>query len=244
MSIKDSITVTNLSKQYSTVHALDRISLTVHTGELFGLLGVNGAGKTTLIKILSGLTAPTEGDAQIEGFSVSREPERIKPLIAVSPQETAIAPNLTVLENLRFFAAIYGKQDPGSLQEIVSALRLDSVLNRRAKTLSGGWGRRLSIALALISEPRVLFLDEPTLGLDVLARRELWEIIRALKGKITVVLTSHYLEEIEALCDRVAILASGQLLALGTVAQIKTDTGAERFEDAFVRLVEGRDLLL
>lgn len=146
-----------------------------------------------------------------------------------------------MLENLRFFAAIYDKQDNDELQAIVSALRLDSVLDRRAKTLSGGWSRRLSIALALISKPRVLFLDEPTLGLDVLARRELWEIIRALKGKITIVLTSHYLEEIEALCDRVAILSSGQLLALGTVAQIKADTNEARFEDAFVKFIEGSE---
>lgn len=236
--MNESIIVTGLCKQYRDVRALDGVSLTVHRGELFGLLGVNGAGKTTLIKILSGLVSKTAGEATVEGLSVPRDMEKIREIIAVSPQETAIAPNLTVMENLRFFAAVYGKTDEGQLQEIIRMFHLEEVLNRRAKTLSGGWGRRLSIALALVSEPRVLFLDEPTLGLDVLARRELWEIIRTLRGQITIVLTSHYLEEIEALCDRVAILASGHLLASGTVAEIKAETGRESFEDAFVAVVE------
>lgn len=236
--MNESIIVTDLCKQYREVRALDGVSLTVHRGELFGLLGVNGAGKTTLIKILSGLVSKTSGNATVEGLEVPRDMEAIKALVSVSPQETAIAPNLTVMENLRFFAAIYGKADEEHLQQIIRMFHLEEVLNRRAKTLSGGWGRRLSIALALVSEPRVLFLDEPTLGLDVLARRELWEIIRTLKGQVTIVLTSHYLEEIEALCDRVAILASGHLLTCGTVAQIKAATGRESFEDAFVAVVE------
>ena len=228
--MNESIVVTDLCKNYRNVRALDRVSLTVGRGELFGLLGVNGAGKTTLIKILSGLVSKTSGEATVEGLSVPRDMEKIK--------ETAIAPNLTVLENLRFFAAVYGKTDEENLRRIISTFSLEEVLNRRAKTLSGGWGRRLSVALALVTEPRVLFLDEPTLGLDVLARRELWDIIRAMRGKITIVLTSHYLEEIEALCDRVAILASGNLLDIGTVAEIKARTGKESFEDAFVATVE------
>lgn len=237
--MNESIVITDLCKDYRDVRALDRVSLTVHEGELFGLLGVNGAGKTTLIKILSGLVSKTAGEASVAGLSVPRDLEKIKEIIAVSPQETAIAPNLTVMENLRFFAAVYGKKDEERLQRIVRTFHLETVLGRRAKTLSGGWGRRLSVALALVSEPQVLFLDEPTLGLDVLARRELWEIIRALKGKITVVLTSHYLEEIEALCDRVAILSSGHLLETGSVAEIKARTGKDAFEDAFVAVVEG-----
>ena len=236
--MNESIVVTDLCKDYRNVRALDRVSLTVGRGELFGLLGVNGAWKTTLIKILSGLVSKTSGEATVEGLSVPRDMEKIKEILSVSPQETAIAPNLTVLENLRFFAAVYGKTDEENLRRIISTFSLEEVLNRRAKTLSGGWGRRLSIALALVTEPRVLFLDEPTLGLDVLARRELWDIIRALRGKITIVLTSHYLEEIEALCDRVAILASGKLLDTGTVAEIKARTGKETFEDAFVATVE------
>lgn len=236
--MNESIVISELCKSYRSVQALDRVSLTVHEGETFGLLGVNGAGKTTLIKLLSGLSRATSGDAVIEGLSVSRETEQVKARIAVSPQETAVAPNLTVTENLRFFADLYGKRDEAHLAHIVHAFRLETVADRRAKTLSGGWARRLSIALALISEPRILFLDEPTLGLDVLARRELWEIIRALHERITVVLTSHYLEEIEALCDRVAILASGQLLACGTVAEVTAGTGCASFEDAFVSIVE------
>lgn len=236
--MNESIVVTDLCKDYREVRALNRVSLTVGRGELFGLLGVNGAGKTTLIKILSGLVSKTSGDATVEGLSVPRDMEKIKEILSVSPQETAIAPNLTVRENLRFFASVYGKTDEENLRRIISTFHLEAVLDRRAKTLSGGWGRRLSIALALVTEPRVLFLDEPTLGLDVLARRELWDIIRALRGKITIVLTSHYLEEIEALCDRVAILASGNLLDIGTVSEIKERTGKESFEDAFVATVE------
>ena len=236
--MNESIVVNDLCKDYRDVRALNRVSLTVREGELFGLLGVNGAGKTTLIKILSGLVSKTSGSATVEGLSVPRDMEKIKEILSVSPQETAIAPNLTVLENLRFFASVYGKTDEENLRRIISTFSLEEVLNRRAKTLSGGWGRRLSIALALVTEPRVLFLDEPTLGLDVLARRELWDIIRALRGKITIVLTSHYLEEIEALCDRVAILASGKLLDIGTVEEIKARTGKESFEDAFVATVE------
>lgn len=236
--MNESIVVTDLCKDYREVRALNRVSLTVGLGELFGLLGVNGAGKTTLIKILSGLVSKTSGDATVEGLSVPRDMEKIKEILSVSPQETAIAPNLTVRENLRFFASVYGKTDEENLRRIISTFHLEEVLDRRAKTLSGGWGRRLSIALALVTEPRVLFLDEPTLGLDVLARRELWDIIRALRGKITIVLTSHYLEEIEALCDRVAILASGNLLDIGTVTEIKERTGKESFEDAFVATVE------
>lgn len=236
--MNESIVVNDLCKDYRDVRALDRVSLTVDRGELFGLLGVNGAGKTTLIKILSGLVSKTSGSATVEGLSVPRDMEKIKEILSVSPQEIAIAPNLTVLENLRFFASVYGKTDEENIRRIISTFSLEEVLNRRAKTLSGGWGRRLSIALALVTEPRVLFLDEPTLGLDVLARRELWDIIRALRGKITIVLTSHYLEEIEALCDRVAILASGKLLDTGTVAEIKARTGKESFEDAFVATVE------
>ena len=228
----------NLTKRFSGLTAVDHVSLAVHRGETVGLIGTNGAGKTTLIKILSGLVSKTSGEATVEGLSVPRDMGRIKEILSVSPQETAIAPNLTVLENLRFFAAVYRKTDEETLRRIISTFSLEEVLNRRAKTLSGGWGRRLSVALALVTEPRVLFLDEPTLGLDVLARRELWDIIRALRGKITIVLTSHYLEEIEALCDRVAILASGKLLDIGTVAEIKVRTGKETFEDAFVATVE------
>lgn len=239
--MQNGIEILNLQKNYGKKAALSGVSFSVGRGELFGLLGVNGAGKTTLIKILCGLTKKDGGSATIAGLSVPEDMQKIREILDVSPQETAIAQNLTVAENLRFFADIYGKNDPGHIGRILREFSLDEVENQKAKTLSGGWQRRLSIAIALISEPEFLFLDEPTLGLDVLARRELWKIILSLKGKITVVLTSHYLEEIEALCDRVAILAGGKVVDVGTVGELKKKAGTESFEEAFVRLAEGEN---
>ncbi|MCM1545905.1 MAG: ABC transporter ATP-binding protein [Clostridiales bacterium] len=230
----------NLTKKFKDVTALGGCSLTVKEGALFGLLGVNGAGKTTLIKILCGLTAQTSGEAFVLGKSVKTDMAEIKSVIAVSPQETSVAPKLTVRENLDFFAAVYYKdraQRREAVDEVIKTFSLEEVLSRRAGKLSGGWQRRLSIAVALISRPKVLFLDEPTLGLDVLARRELWQVIRKIKGKTTIVLTSHYLEEIEALCDRVAVLCAGRLAAEGTVEEILRSTGEASFEDAFVKIV-------
>lgn len=232
------IHIQQLSKKYKTVRALDGVSFDVQEGELFGLLGVNGAGKTTLIRILSGLAKPTDGTASVGGYDLGQI-EEIKRIIDVSPQETSVAMNLTVKENLHFFQRLYDVVDEEHFTSIVNAFGLDEVLNKRARTLSGGWQRRLSIALALISKPRIVFLDEPTLGLDVLARRELWKIIRSLKGKMTIVLTSHYLEEIEALCDRIAIMSKGHVLALGSVAEIKESAGEESFEEAFVKIAGG-----
>ena len=230
----------NLTKKFKDVTALDNCSLEVDEGKLFGLLGVNGAGKTTLIKILCGLTSPTDGEAFVFDKSVKCDMAEIKNLIAVSPQETSVAGKLTVKENLDFFAAVYYKdksERQRAVDEVIETFSLGEVLPRRAGRLSGGWQRRLSIAVALISRPRVMFLDEPTLGPDVLARRELWQVIQKLKGKTTIVLTSHYLEEIEALCDKVAVLSGGKLAAEGTVGEIMTATGESSFEDAFVKIV-------
>lgn len=231
----------NLTKKYKSVTALDNCSLEVAEGELFGLLGVNGAGKTTLIKILCGLTSPTSGNAFVFGNSVKTKMGEVKNLIGVSPQETSVAAKLTVKENLEFFAAVYYKdkaERKRAVESVIETFALSEVLSRRAGKLSGGWQRRLSIAVALISRPKVLFLDEPTLGLDVLARRELWRVIEKIKGKTTVILTSHYLEEIEALCDRVAILCRGSALMQGTVDEIKSAAGQSSFEDAFVKIIE------
>lgn len=236
------IEIESLSKNFKEVKAVDGVSFGIRGGELFGLLGVNGAGKTTLIRILCGLLKPSSGNALVLGKSVNSEIAEIKRYIAVSPQETSVAPNLTVEENLCFFASVYGfegKRAKERAGEIIEKMGLSEVAKKRAKTLSGGWQRRLSIALALISDPKIIFLDEPTLGLDVLARRELWRIIEGLKGKCTVVLTSHYLEEIEHLCDRVAILAKGKLLTVGTKEQIIKEAEETTFEDAFVKIVEG-----
>ena len=237
----NAIEVRSLSKRYGALTALDALSLDVKEGELFGLLGVNGAGKSTLIKILCGLIRPTSGEAVVAGISLATELDKIKAAVDVSPQNTSVAPNLTVRENLAFFAGIYGvpRADvPDKVREVAELFSLTDVLDKRAKTLSGGYARRVSIAIALISSPKILFLDEPTLGLDVLARRELWRVIGKLKGRITILLTSHYLEEIEALCDRVAVLCRGKLLAVGTVPELEQATGTASLEDAFVTLAE------
>ena len=240
----NAIELKNLTRVYDRP-AVDHLSLTIGEGELFGLLGVNGAGKTTTIRMLSCLTAPTEGDAYILGRSVAKESGLVKPLINVSPQETAVAPLLSVRENLELIAGIYGsgpKQAHEKATRLIGQFSLQEVERKRAKILSGGWQRRLSIAMALVSEPKVLFLDEPTLGLDVLARRELWAHIRSLKGRMTLILTTHYLEEAEALCDRIGVMAHGRLVALGTAAELKARAGADSFEDAFVRLAGEGDV--
>ncbi len=237
----DIITIDNVYKNYKAKKALDNVSLTIKQGELFGLLGVNGAGKTTLIKILCGLTRKTSGTITINNFNLDKDIDRIKEIIDISPQETSVANNLTVKENLEFFANIYNNNDTNTINDIVDIFNLNEVLNQRAKTLSGGYKRRLSIAIALISKPKILFLDEPTLGLDVFARRELWNIIKKLQKNITIILTSHYLEEIENLCDRVAILSNGKLLETGTIEELKQLTNTQNFEDAFIKLVEAKN---
>ena len=235
------ITIDNVCKNYKTKKALDNVSLSIKEAELFGLLGVNGAGKTTLIKILCGLTRKTSGTITINNFNLDKEIDKIKEIIDISPQETSVANNLTVKENLEFFANIYNINDSKAINEVVDIFNLNEVLNQRAKTLSGGYKRRLSIAIALISKPKILLLDEPTLGLDVFARRELWNIIKRLQKTITIILTSHYLEEIENLCDRVAILTNGKLLRTGTIDELKQITNAQSFEDAFMKLIEGKN---
>ena len=232
----------SLTKQYGSKTALKDLNLSIHDGELFGLLGVNGAGKTTAIKLLSCLMAPTFGSATVYGHDIITESHKARSLLATSPQETAVAPNLSTRENLELMAGIYGastKEAKILATEMIERFNMTSIEKTKAKKLSGGWQRRLSIAMALISEPKLLFLDEPTLGLDILARRELWTIIRQLKGKTTIILTTHYLEEAEALSDRIGILASGQLTALGTAQELMEKSGTSNFEDAFITLAGG-----
>jgi len=235
------IETTGLVKRYGDLTAVDGLELNIRQGELFSLLGVNGAGKTTAVKLLSCLTKPTEGDALVGGYSITERPEQVKGLIGVSPQETAVAPNLSVRENLELMCGIHGfskEKSRRKLQELSDQFSLNTVLKRKAGKLSGGWQRRVSIAMALISEPQILFLDEPTLGLDVLARHELWDAIRALKGRVTIILTTHYMEEAEALSDRIGILKSGRLLAAGTAEELKQRAGTSDFEAAFVSIVK------
>lgn len=240
--MRTAIKLDGLTKKYGEKTAVDNISLEIYEGELFGLLGVNGAGKTTTIRMLTGLSKPTAGEAEILGYDINKELDKIKNLINVSTQETAVAGNLTVKENLIFIGKIYGLDKEtlqSNLQEVFDSLELDEVMNQKAKTLSGGWQRRLSIAMALITSPKIIFLDEPTLGLDVLARRELWTVVRKLHGKITIILTTHYLDEAEALCDRIAIMAKGHILATGTSKELNEKAGTEKLEDAFVKIVGG-----
>lgn len=238
----DAIRIEGLTKKYKDVIAVDNLNLVVHKGELFSLLGVNGAGKTTVIKMLSCLTQPTSGDAFLNGDSICENTVAIKSIIGVSPQETAVAPGLSAYENLALMCGAHGfskEKQTAKIEELTKQLGLTSVIQKRAGKLSGGWQRKLSIAMALISEPDILFLDEPTLGLDVLARSDLWDLIRSLKGKITIVLTTHYMEEAEALSDRIAIMKDGKLLICDTPDKIKTFAQTDRFEEAFVRIVKG-----
>lgn len=237
----EAIKIMGLTKKYKEITAVDNLDLQIQKGELFALLGVNGAGKTTTVKILCCLTAPTKGDAYVEGFSIRKDPLKVKERIGVSPQETAITPNLTAKENLELICGFWGydkEKTQEKIQELATSFGLETLLHRKAGKLSGGWQRRLSIAMALVGEPTVLFLDEPTLGLDVLARHELWDVIRALKGSVTIILTTHYMEEAEALCDRIGIMKDGKLLITGTAQALKDATGTQKFEDAFIAIVK------
>ncbi len=238
----NAIRIEGLTKKYRDVVAVDGLSLCIEKGELVSLLGVNGAGKTTTIKMLSCLTTPTCGDAWLMEKSICKDTAAVKSLIAVSPQETAVASALSVRENLELIAGVHSftkEKQAAKIAELTALLDLGSVIGRKAGKLSGGWQRRLSIAMALISEPQILFLDEPTLGLDVLARSDLWEIIRALKGKVTIILTTHYMEEAEALSDRIAIMKDGKLIVCDTADNIKKAAGTDSFEEAFIRTVKG-----
>lgn len=240
----NAIQTKELTRRYGEKTAVDALDLTVKQGELFALLGVNGAGKTTTVKMLSGLLAPTSGDAEILGYSLVSQTQEVKSRINLSPQETAVAPKLTARENLELIAGIYGstrKEAKEKAAAILEEFHMQEVAGQRAGTLSGGWQRRLSIAMALISQPQILFLDEPTLGLDVLARRELWNIIEKLKGRVTVILTTHYMEEAASLADRVAILAHGRLRLCGTVQEILDAAGETDFENAFIKLAVGTE---
>ena len=237
----NAIEAKDLFKQYKKITAADRLSIEIRRGELFSLLGVNGAGKTTVIKMLTCITKPDGGDASVGGYSIIKEPEKVKRLIGVSPQETAVAQNLSVKENLELICGIYGfskEKTERKINEITRQFSLDCVLKRKAGKLSGGWQRRVSIAMAIISEPQILFLDEPTLGLDVIARHELWKTVASLKGKATIILTTHYMEEAEALSDRIGIIKNGKILTVGTAEELKEKTGADTFEKAFVSIVK------
>lgn len=244
MNGKTVIKISGLTKEYSGVKAVDGLNLEIMEGELFALLGVNGAGKTTTIRMLTGLSEPTGGTAELFGKDIRRDIDKIKPLVGISTQDTAVADNLTVEENLRFMAGVYfpGKENKEKVvtrvKEVIATFGLEEVKNRKAKTLSGGWQRKLSIAMAVIGEPKVLFLDEPTLGLDVLARRELWKAVEILKKSTTIILTTHYMEEAEALADRIAVMIKGHLASLGTLEELEKATGRKGLEEVFISIAE------
>ena len=238
----EAIRTIGLTKRYKDTVAVNKLDLEIEEGELFALLGVNGAGKSTTVNMLSCLTKVSEGDAFIKGYSILKDENEIKKIIGVAPQETAVAPNLSVKENLEPMCGLYGFSEgerKSRVEELASSFGLDQYISKKAGKLSGGWQRRLSIAMALVSSPQILFLDEPTLGLDVIIRSDMWDMIKELKGNTTIVLTTHYMEEVEALADRVGIMKDGCLLAIGTVSEIKEKAGKDRFEDAFVAIVKG-----
>ena len=238
-----SIKTNKLTKKFKDKVAVNEVDLCIKEGELFSLLGVNGAGKTTTIKMLSGLIIPTSGDIFINGMNMKDDVYKIKQILNISPQETAIAPNLTVKENLEFMAGVYQVDNKeNKINDLINQFKLTEILNKKAKTLSGGWQRRLSIAISLINDPKILFLDEPTLGLDVIARKELWNIINELKGKVTIILTTHYMEEAESLSDRIGVMANGDLIDVGTVEELKNKVNANSLEDAFVSIATGGNL--
>ena len=233
------IETTNLTKKFKDKTVVENLNLQIKQGELFSLLGTNGAGKTTTIKMLTTLLSSTDGQILINGLDIKNDAQKIKNIINMSPQETAIAPNLTVEENLEFMAGVYQiKNKKEKIDSLIKTFKLDEVLKQKAKTLSGGWQRKVSIAISLINDPQILFLDEPTLGLDVIARKELWDVINSLKGKITIILTTHYMEEAEILSNRIGIMTKGKLIAIGTAKELMKKTNTQKFEDAFVEIVQ------
>ena len=239
----NAIEIKKLTKKFKDKVAVNNINLEVKKGELFALLGTNGAGKTTTIKMISTLIMPTDGEINVLGYDTKKDYMKIREKLNVSPQETAIAPNLSVKENLEFMAGVYKIKDKDTkINELIKMFKLEEVLKQKAKTLSGGWQRKVSIAIALINNPQILFLDEPTLGLDVIARKELWKVIESLKGKVTIILTTHYMEEAESLSDRIAIMNKGNIVQIGTAKELIEKTGAKNFEDAFVKIAIGGEL--
>ena len=240
--MKNAIEINKLTKDYKDIRAVDGLDLEIREGELFALLGVNGAGKTTTIKMLCCITSPTSGEATLNGKSISSDSDEVKKIIAMSPQETAVAKNLSVRENLMLMCGVHGFDAATSRQktaEMIESFNLQKVAEKKSSKLSGGWQRRLSIAMALVSDPKILFLDEPTLGLDVIARSELWDIIRELKKRMTIILTTHYMEEAEELSDRIGVMKDGHLLMVGTAAELKERTGEDKFENAFIKIIKG-----
>ena len=235
------IKIQNLCKRFGNFTAVDNLSLHIKKGEVFALLGLNGAGKSTTIGILCGLIEKTSGTILIDNKNHETHLDEIKNIVNLSPQETAIAPNLTVFENLELIATLYGEKNKENILSTIKQFSLEEKTNIMAKKLSGGQKRRLSLAMAIITKPKILILDEPTLGLDIKARKKLWEIIKDLAKTTTIILTTHYLEEAENLANRIGIMAKGRLIGVGTRAELIAHTKTQSFEEAFLKLTEGTD---
>ncbi|HJS43663.1 MAG TPA: ABC transporter ATP-binding protein [Gemmatimonadales bacterium] len=233
----------HLTRRFGSVVAVRELTLSIAKGEVFGLLGPNGSGKTTTIRMLCGLLAPSEGTAIVADVDVRESPDRIKELIGYMSQRFGLYEDLTVAENMDFYGGIYGLEGPsrhGRIAEVVAFLGLDRRLNQLAGTLSGGWKQRLGLACALMHQPMVLFLDEPTAGVDPAARRGFWRTITQLAERgTTVIVTTHYMDE-AARCGRVALLSQGHLIALGTPDEVARQVGGRNLEDAFI-ILQDRD---
>lgn len=242
MSEETIIRVRNLVKKFGNFTANDNLSFDVARGEIFGFLGANGAGKTTAIKILSGLSKPTSGEVSIAGMDVYHDTEKIKKSIGYMSQRFSLYEDLTVAENIRFYAGIYGlsgSQIKERTNKLLEQLGLESSRKSLIKGLPLGWRQKLAFSVAIIHEPKIVFLDEPTSGVDPVTRRQFWEMIyQAAANKVTVFVTTHYMDEAEY-CDRVSIMVDGRIAALDTPAELKKQFGALSMDEVFVKLARG-----
>lgn len=237
---KAAITIENLKKSFGDVHAVNGLNLEIKEGELFGLLGPNGAGKTTVINIMVGLLEPSGGSVNVGGFDVTKHPKKVHEKIGMCPQEMAVFPYLTGRENVEFYGGLHAMPKQKlkmSADELLAKVNLSEDADRKVREYSGGMKRRISLISALVFDPTIAFLDEPTVGLDPTSRRAVWDFIKGLKTKNkTIILTTHYMEEAEYLCDRIGIIDKGKLIALGTPTDLMKKNNVKNLEEVFLKL--------
>jgi len=239
--MKHIIQVEHLRKEFGKLVAVDDVNLQVEEGKIYGILGPNGAGKSTTIRMLCGVITPTSGKAWVNGLDVYKESEKIKTQIGYMSQKFSLYEDLTVIENLKFFASIYGiggKERDERIEQLIFMAGITGREHQLTKTLSGGWKQRLALGCSLIHKPRILVLDEPTAGVDPVARRVFWELIYKLAAQgITILVTTHYMDEAES-CDEVSFVFNGQILAQGTPQNLIDKNGVQNLEDVFIKYVE------